>query len=180
MEFRFVLERLLEGFDRLGLRYAVIGGFAMGALGAPRATQDLDFLVHQEDTPRLHELLTGLGYRRIHHSENVSQYEGESLAWGCLDFVHAFRELALDMLGRAVEKPVFSGTRGIRVLRPEDIIGLKVQAMVNQPKRKDRETADIQALAAANADLDWERVTQFYALFGLDDELRRLREHLDA
>lgn len=180
MDYEHVLERLLEGFNRLNIRYALMGGFALGALGAPRATQDLDFLVHRDDLPRLHDLLIGLGYRRIHHGENVSQYQGESVVWGFLDFIHAFRELALEMLGRALEKPIFSGSRMIRVLTPEDVIGLKIQAMANQPKRKARETADIQALAAANPKLDWNRVEQFYNLFGMNEDLRVLKRQLDA
>lgn len=180
MDFRFVLERLLDGFERLKIRYAVMGGFALGALGAPRATQDLDFLVHKDDLARLHELLTGLGYRRIYHSENVSQYEGESVLWGFLDFIHAFREVAVGMLARALDKPVLSGARSIKVLTPEDVIGLKVQAMANDPSRAARETADIQALARANAQLDWERVAQFYALFGMGEALEGLKRQLDA
>ena len=175
MDFEFVLKRLLDGFDRLDIRYGLMGGFALGALGAPRATQDLDFLIHRDDMQRLHHLLTSLGYRRIHHSEDVSQYNGESVVWGHLDFLHAFRELALEMLGRTLEKPVFSGSRRIRVLTPEDVIGLKVQAMANAPKRKEREIADIQALVLANPRIDWKRVHQFYNLFGMDSEFRALR-----
>ena len=34
--------------DRLGIRYAAIGGLAVGAHGAPRATKDVDFLVGEE------------------------------------------------------------------------------------------------------------------------------------
>jgi len=33
----------------LGIRHAVVGGIAVGAHGAPRATKDVDFLVNQED-----------------------------------------------------------------------------------------------------------------------------------
>jgi len=180
MDFEFVLRRLLDGFDRLNIRYGLMGGFALGALGAPRATQDMDFLVHRDDMKRLHHLLTSLGYRRIHHSENVSQYQGESAVWGHLDFLHAFRELALEMLGRALEKPIFSSSRRIRVLTPEDIIGLKVQSMANAPKRKEKEIADIQALALSHPKMDWKRVHQFYSLFGMDAEFRALRRQLAA
>jgi hypothetical protein len=33
----------------LGIRHAVVGGIAVGAYGAPRATKDVDFLVNQAD-----------------------------------------------------------------------------------------------------------------------------------
>ena len=34
--------------DKLGVRYAAIGGIAVGAHGAPRGTKDVDFLVGEE------------------------------------------------------------------------------------------------------------------------------------
>jgi len=178
MDFDFVLKQLLEGFARLHIRYGVIGGFALGALGAPRATRDLDFLVHRDDMSRVHDLVSALSYRRIHHSDNVSQYEGESIIWGGLDFVHAFRALALEMLDRAIEKPIFAGTRRIRVLQPEDLIGMKVQAIANSPDRKAKETVDIEALIGAQGSLDWARVEEFYALFSLHADFKILKERL--
>ena len=181
MDFVLVLGRLLEGFDRLGIRYAAIGGLALGAWGAERTTQDVDFLVHREDLEKLHGLMTALGYRRIFHSENVSQYQGENDLWGFADFLHAFRPLAVRMIREAGEKP-FSGAtpRKLRVARPEDIVGLKVQALANNPARKARETADIEALVRANLEsLDWSRMEEYYRVFGLEEDFKLLREHLN-
>lgn len=36
------LDAVIEALDRLGLRYAVVGGLAVSAWGAPRATKDVD------------------------------------------------------------------------------------------------------------------------------------------
>ena len=47
-----LLHRLLREFDRLHTRYALMGGFALGALGAPRATRDLNFLIHRDEELR--------------------------------------------------------------------------------------------------------------------------------
>ena len=74
MNFERVLEALLAEFDRRRIRYAAIGGFALGVLGYPRTTIDLDFLVHKDDLSKVHDLLTDLGYQRVVHTENVSQY----------------------------------------------------------------------------------------------------------
>lgn len=181
MDFERVLKDLLERFDQSKVRYAVIGGFALGALGAPRATVDLDFLVHHDDLKTLNDILTALGYNRIFHSDNVSQYEGKDQLWGCLDFIHASRKISLAMLERSIVKPVFQGARRMRVLRPEDIVGLKVQAMVNDPKRRAKETADIEALVAANLiGLDWSRISEFYELFDRKAEFQALKRSMDA
>ncbi|MCX5797658.1 MAG: nucleotidyl transferase AbiEii/AbiGii toxin family protein [Elusimicrobia bacterium] len=181
MDFERVLKTLLEEFDEKRVRYALMGGVALGVWGAPRTTLDIDFLVHHDDLDALHEAMHALGYDRVVLTENVSQYHHEAPGLGYVDFVHAFRRISLEMLGRAVERPVFGGTRQVRVLPPEDVIGLKVQAIVNDPEnRKAKDSADIEALMEARgAELDWERVEEFYQLFALEQEARRLRERFD-
>ncbi|MDE2142904.1 MAG: nucleotidyltransferase family protein [Elusimicrobia bacterium] len=178
MDFGAVLERLADFFSRDKVRWALTGGFAMGALGAARTTADLDFLVHREDMPRVHAFLESLGYRRIHFSENVSQYDHPASTWGSLDFIHAFRPLALEMLARSLEKPLTAARRA-RVLTPEDVIGLKVQAIANSPARRLRDLADIEALISANRDgLDWARIKNYFGLFSMDAEYADLKARL--
>ena len=60
---------------------------------------------------------------------------------------------------------------------PEDIIGLKVQAIANNPLRRAQDTADIQALANRfGATLNWPRILEYYALFDLSGEGQRLQK----
>lgn len=168
-----LLGRLLREFERRHTRYALIGGFALGAHGAPRATRDLDFLVHREDMAGVDEFLTAAGYRLIHRSENVSQY-GMDGPWGSLDFIHAFRPLALEMLSRAASKESSSLGLPLKVVQPEDLIGLKVQSLANNPARRHKELADIEALIEARPSVDWTRIREFFELFGLADLYREL------
>jgi hypothetical protein len=56
-------DRIVRAFNRAKLRYAVAGGFAVGLHGYIRATQDMDFLVHEDDFPKAEATLTQLGYR---------------------------------------------------------------------------------------------------------------------
>lgn len=177
MNFEFVLAKLTEEFERLQLRYAVIGGFALGVLGTPRLTMDIDFLIHRDDLDNLHTTLTALGYQRIFHTQNVSQYRHDDTIWGSVDFVHAFRSVSLGMLERAKKYPVFGGKRSLPTLDPEDVIGLKVQAMVNDPERAPRERSDIEMLAQHyGAKLDWERIEEYFQVFGLQDGGKNLRD----
>ena len=65
----------------------------------------------------------------------------------------------------------------MRLLQPEDVIGLKVQAMANDPERHAKEEADIQALMEVHrAGLDWERLREYFELFGLVQTWKTLRE----
>jgi len=181
MDFRMVLERLLGAFEARGIRYALMGGFALGLWGAPRSTVGMDFLADREDMPRVHEILSGLGYDRVYHSENVSQYSSPLAVFGEIDFLHAFREISLGMLARAVQKPIFQGRQAIRVLVPEDIIGLKVQAMANNPSRKAADLSDIESLMEMHGrSLDWDRISGYFDAFGWEALATQLKERHGA
>ena len=180
VDFSQVLKTLLTEFDRRQIRYAAIGGFAMGVLGAPRGTFDVDFLVHRDHLTSVHELMTSLGYQRFAYTENASHYLHQDKAWGAVDYLHAFRPIALGMLERTRAYPVFEGTLQIRVAQPEDVIGLKVQAMANNPLRRAKDQFDIEALMERyGSSLDWKRLQGYYDLFEMGREVRPLRKRFD-
>jgi Uncharacterised nucleotidyltransferase len=181
VDFEVVLKTLLAEFSRLKIRSAAIGGFALGVLGVPRQTLDLDFLVHRDDLEKLDKALSALGYSRVFHSENASQYRHPKAAWGSVDFIHAFRTISLAMLDRAKDHPALGGRESLRTAQPEDVIGLKVQAMCNDPSRRAQEQSDIERLMARyGRELDWQRIEEFYAVFGLADEAKNLRARFDV
>ena len=166
MNLNLVTRKLLEGFLDKKIRYALIGGFALGALGIPRATIDIDFLVHYDDLPKIKELMEAYGYRCVFQTENVSQYISPLEIFGEVDFLHAFRKTSLAMLERAMEKEIFEESLKIKVLRPEDIIGLKIQSAANNEARANREYADIESLMVQYKDnLDWELVEEYFYIF---------------
>ena len=177
MDFERVLKALLAEFERQRIRYAAIGGFAVVALGIVRTTADLDFLVHRDDLGALHEILTALGFQLHFKSENVSQYLHQDPVLGAVDFLHAFRKISLEMLNRARPIPVFGGTQTVRVAQPEDVIGLKIQAIANNPDRRGRDMDDIRRLVLRYAqELDWDRLQEFYDLLDMGQEGRALRK----
>lgn len=176
MDFEQVLTALLSGFEAQRIRYAVMGGFALGVLGAPRATMDVDFLIHRDDLERAHKILSELGYGRLAHMENVSTYVHRESRWGRIDILHALRTYSLRMLERTRSYPIFEGRHTIKVLNPEDVIGFKVQAIANNPERRKKEEVDIDALMMRlGPTLDWDRVQEYYDLFELGEEARKLR-----
>lgn len=141
---------------------------------------DLDFRVHRDDLAKLHGALTDLGYSREFFSENVSQYRHPDAVWGSVDFIHAFRTISLAMLDRAKDHPALGGQQILRTVQPEDVIGLKVQAMYNDPERRAQEQIDIERLMGRfGRQLDWARIQEFYEVFGLSEEAKKLRERFD-
>lgn len=178
MNFEIVLDSIVTEFNKEKIRYALIGGFAMGALGIPRSTIDVDFLVAQKDLVGADAVMTALGYKRVHRTENVSQYISPLKIFGEVDFLHAFRNISLKMLDRATDEKIFKGKLKVKVLRAEDIIGLKLQAMANDPERSAREYADIESLARHSCrELDWDLLEEYFSLFNLNEEFERIGKY---
>lgn len=180
MDFERVLKTLLAEFERHQIRYAAIGGFALGMLGAARTTMDLDFLVDADQLETLHAIMGNLGYARMAQTENVTRYSHADAQWGALDFLHAFRRPSREILARAKAYAVFDGRVSIRVAGPEDVIGFKVQAIANNPKRRKQEEADIERLMEVHRDrVDWTRIQAYYDLFDMGQDARELRKRFE-
>ena len=177
MDFERVLRDLVSDFNEHEVTYAVIGGFALGVLGIQRATMDLDFLVARDSLPQVDEIMHRRGYRLRFRSDNVSQFVSDSGPLGQVDFLHAFRKVSTGMLNRASDLPVYAGSLRVRTLRPEDIIGLKVQALANDPQRERVDLVDIDLLVERfAAEIDWGRMREYFALFGRVELYDGIRE----
>ncbi len=176
MDFKAVTRILLDDFEKENVRYALIGGFALGALGVPRSTVDIDFLIHRDDLSRVDKIMKKNNYECVFKSENVSQYISHIKIFGEVDFLHAFRKISVGMLERAIEKDIFGGELKIKILRPEDIIGLKVQAIINNADRATREYADIESLLGYyRNNLDWDLIEEYFSIFEKKDEFIKLK-----
>jgi hypothetical protein len=177
LDFTLVLRNLLERLDRDGIRYALMGGFALGMRGSPRATNDLDFLVERDDLAKLDTVMQGLGYELRYRSDNVSQFVSPLGVMGVVDFLHAFREASREALQQAERLMWADDAPAMPVLRIEDLVGFKLQASCNDPERAARDNEDIERLIAATPEqLDWRRIEEYFALFGRAAEFVRLRE----
>jgi len=176
MNFRSILSVLIEKFKENEIRYALMGGLALGLWGAGRSTVDIDFLVDRDDLGKIGRIMEELGYECKFKSENVSQYVSPLKIYGEVDFLHAFRQASLEMLKRAVEKYILEGSLKIKVLKPEDLIGLKFQAIKNNPLREQRDIEDIKALLSIlGGNLDWSEIEEYAKTFDMMDVYKKLR-----
>lgn len=166
MDFRAVTRKLIAEFAQQGVAYGLIGGYAVGLWGVPRGTVDMDFLVRLDDMDKVQKIMEEIGYEVRFRSENVTQYQSGLGLFGEIDYLHAFREASLHMLQRAVTKSLFQDGVSIKVLIPEDLIGLKVQAFSNDGTREAIDMYDIETLMKIHhRSLDWELVGQYFELF---------------
>lgn len=175
MDFEAVLRWLIENFNAQNVRFALMGGFAMHASGYMRSTQDLDILVLKEDMLKVKDLMFSFGYELIHESEDVSHFSGKLRQLGHVDFLHAHRSYAKNMLQRAKECGILNNNFKVKVLAPEDLIGLKVQSSSNDATRYHQDLADIEFLIGMNAaTLNMDLVKEYFSLFHREDELEKI------
>ncbi|MGY8695692.1 MAG: hypothetical protein ACKVGW_16050 [Verrucomicrobiia bacterium] len=83
------------------------------------------------------------------------------------------------MLERRVRKSLGNDFQA-HTLLPEDLIGLKLQAMVNDPSREPQELVDISSLLNArkhkNQAIDWDLLEEYFALFSRQKQLDQLKQ----
>jgi predicted nucleotidyltransferase len=157
------LQHLLHKFDDRGV---IIGGIAVGFLGKPRFTADVDavFLLSTQDIPKFIELA---------QAENIvprmREVEDFARKTRVLLLKHAPTEIDIDIsLGILPfeEEMVERGSTqsfsnlSIRLPTPEDLIILK--AIAHRPK----DVEDIRTIAAKYPDLDVKRIEKWVKAFG--------------
>lgn len=174
MDFARVLTAVAGGLAAAGIEHALIGAFAMAALGVPRATADVDFLADGDRSDEIDRIMTNLGYQALHRSPDTANYASSSPALGHVDFLFARRTHSRAMLSRAKPRASLRGLPDLKVLEPEDIIGLKVQSAANNSDRAALDMDDIRRLLASRPDLDLGRVREYFRIFDREAELERI------
>ncbi len=150
----------------------------MALRGVQRATFDLDFLLMLPDLAAADRVLHEAGLVRVFKSDNVSHYQHPEPGGLRVDILHAFRGPSLGMLERADRLEIAPGC-SLPVLRIEDIVGLKIQALVNNPSRALGDWNDIHRLVRHAGEqalpLEWGLIADYLEIFRLSDRLPELR-----
>lgn len=155
-----------QALESKRIPHALIGGLALADLGINRATADVDFLAEGDSRADIIACLEGAGFRLERFTEEVLHFEGR----GWVDILLARRPISRKMLETA---KILSS--GVPCLGAEDIIGLKIQAYMNSPKRELRDKADIQELIEKHPNLDWDKVRTYAEMFGQWEEIQKIR-----
>ncbi len=156
--------------NALGVRHAVIGGVAVSAHGVVRATEDIDFLIDAASEEKVRGLMKRLGFETLQRTEDVSNYLLGELR---VDFLHAHRTYTATMLDRATSS-IVEGVE-LRIARVEDLIGLKVQALANDPSRT-HDRADIEQLLRLPVELDKGLIREYFRIFDREPDLDAILE----
>ena len=154
------LEEVIASLSKVDARFALIGGLALASHKVIRATQDIDLLTDIEKAEEIDRELVAIGYVCLHRSSNAGNYlRGDER----VDFIYASRPAARGLLSSATLLQTTFGE--VRVVSTEGLIGLKIQAFVNNPRRT-QDVEDIKALIAANREaLKMDEVREYFRLF---------------
>ncbi|MFH1045604.1 MAG: nucleotidyl transferase AbiEii/AbiGii toxin family protein [Candidatus Omnitrophota bacterium] len=175
MNFALIFKFLIENLKREKIDFALIGGFALQAVGITRTTRDIDLMVLSAASPKIKEIMLKHGYKLLQECEDILNFTSKDFELGKVDFLLAHRKYTLAMLKRAKEEPVLGGKFKIKVLSVEDQIGLKIQATANEPQRLHQDMADVRTLIEIHyPNLDLQLLKEYFALFDREEELKTL------
>ena len=174
MNLKEVLKTLIARFHERNIDLILSGGLALSTMNIFRFTKDIDFLVFEESRAAIHEIMTDLGYElQDFSSDEIISYLSPVKVFGQVDFLLARRKYTKAMMRRAEKKEVFDGEYEVKTLLPEDLIGLKIQAIYNDPENRFLiDAPDIQRLLALHKDkMDMQLVREYFKIFGKEDLL---------
>lgn len=84
MEIYRDFQEFFKSLNNLGVEYVIVGGYAMAFHGVPRATQDMDILLHAEkdNARRIVAALYDFGFGELGFKQEDFQQERLFVAWG--------------------------------------------------------------------------------------------------
>lgn len=66
-------------------------------------------MVPLEDAEKVHKVMSGLDYKVLKKDNELAIYASDVEVFGKVDFLFAHRKISLEMLKRAIEKPMLNG-----------------------------------------------------------------------
>lgn len=170
-----ILDILFEKFRELGVNYGVVDGFSRSGGSAPIVMHYIDILIDREDMMRVHPYLEEAGYKRIRCSSDISQYLSNEYLLGTIDFIHAYENVTLKMLDNCcVEEGPFGA---VRVLRTEDVVGIKLLGIYNDPSRERVDFMDIEQIVKEKKKIiDWDFLEEYFLQFDMFGKFDILKE----
>lgn len=139
-----------EALRSQNIPVVLIGGFALGAYGLARHTADADFILAEESLARVQLALTTCGYREAARTSIFVRFTASEEPLLDLDFLLVSEETLSGILKAAKNFQV--GESQAKVPSLEHLIGLKLHAIKNDPKREMKDLFDIYELLKRNSD----------------------------
>jgi len=168
MNLKEVLKTLIAVFNEQKIDFVLSGGLALSTMQIFRFTMDIDFLILEESREEVHEIMINLGYElQDLSSTEIISYLSPLKAFGQVDFLLSKRKYTRAMIRRAAVKDIFNGEFQVKTIQIEDLIGLKIQAIFNDPENRYLiDAPDIQRLLSIHQNkIDMDIIREYFKIF---------------
>lgn len=178
MQIKKVLTAVLCELEENNIPYALIGALAFAYWGHRRYTEDIDFLVRQQDMKKVKAIMKKYGYDIYIDTQNATQFVHSIKEMVDVDYIYASKEASLNMIKKARGFKALGG-QDIKVALPEDLIALKLQSISLNPNREFKDMADIQAIIELiGSHLDWEKVKEYCRILDMEGYYEKFRKFI--
>jgi Nucleotidyl transferase AbiEii toxin, Type IV TA system len=167
-----VLGMVRPFFDSRHEPYALVGGLALLAYGAPRATFDVDLLARRDTRDDLVRFLEAQGFTTLSVEPGFSNHQHADAALGRVDVIYVSGTTA-DAVFAGCSRKAITAALDAPVPRAEHLLAMKVQAFAKDPTRYS-DLADLQFLLALPG-LDAVEARGYFDAAGLAEYFDRLR-----
>jgi hypothetical protein len=172
MDVTRVLELVRPFFERRKQPYALAGGLALLAYGAPRATFDVDLLAPRQLRDELVAFLEAQGFETLSVQPGFSNHQHPDPLLGRVDVIYVSGSTADAVFSGCTPRPIGGSFVG-PVPRAEHLVAMKVQAFASDATRYG-DLADLQFLLRLPG-LDQAEALRHFEAAGLADYYDRLR-----
>lgn len=178
MNYPTVFDLIANEFEKAGVVYALVGGFAVNAYHVARQTADVDLLIAADDLKKAGQALEASGYRKAVVADVVARFEGDGKRLMDIDLLLVDPETLRQI--REDGKSVKIAGNEFRVPSLRHLIAMKLHAIKSDPsKRWAKDLPDIVALMEKNGlFLAEPGMEELCKKFGTADILIKLQEFL--
>ena len=172
MDIARVLALVRPFFEQRREPYAIVGGLALLAYGAPRATFDVDLLAPRGTQGDLVAFLEAQHFATLSVQAGFSNHQHREPALGRVDVIYVSGTTAEAVFAGCADRTLAPGVKA-PVPRPEHLVAMKVQAFAKDRTRYS-DLTDLQFLLSL-PDLDQAQVRGYFESAGLSDYYEQLR-----
>ena len=143
MYFTQDMRELIENFEKYGVQYVLVGGYAVNFHGYVRATQDIDFLVmpSKENARKLMKALSDFGFGSAGIPQEYFEREGTAVHLGVepnrIDLLTTLQGVSNATIFENVERVEFGGVL-LNIIAYADLLAVKRHS----ERPRDRADAD--------------------------------------
>jgi hypothetical protein len=172
MDVSRVLDLVRLFFESRAEPYALVGGLALLAYGAPRATFDVDLIAPRRTRDDLVAFLEGRDFTTLSIQPGFSNHQHSDPALGRVDVIYVSGTTADAVFAGCSRKAITAAVEA-PVPRPEHLLAMKAQAFAKDNTRYS-DLADLQFLLSL-PDLDPVEARGYFESAGLAEYFDRLR-----